>query len=541
MNLRDQNIQQLRTGCFDVLIIGGGINGAVCASILSAQGASVALIEKGDFASSTSQETSNLIWGGIKYLQSFELGLVRKLCKSRNHLMRAFPTNIKEIRFLSTIEKGFCFHPILIYISTLLYWAIGAFFTRAPRYLNPIKAKKEEPALNVEISNGACEYSDAWLVDNDARFVFKFIRSALDHGAIAANYIEALDSHREQNIWSTRVSSSLAKGKGKKESFTIRSKVLLNAGGPYVDEYNKNCKQKTQHKHIFSKGIHIIIPNFAKEQRILTFFADDKRPIFVIPMGTRLCIGTTDTRIEKLSTKVDPQDRHFLLENINKRLSLNPPLGLGDIIAERCGVRPLVIRKAKPAKHAQQEWIKLSRKHVIEMDKKNCHISIYGGKLTDCLNIGREASLLLKKLKIDLPYPKASWYGEGSKELKAEFFHRARLMKLDAKTQAGAIEPISQRLWRRYGSNAMDMLEDIRRDFRMAEVLLAGTEYLRVELGYVARSEMVVKLEDFFRRRSEIALVNSKDNIRKAKGLQELCQILFAKEARQKMEEYFNE
>ena len=451
--------------------------------------------------------------------------------------MKAFPANIREIRFLTMIEKNFRYHPIFVYISTLLYWVIGGFFTRPPRYLNSVKAKKEEPALNIEISNGACEHSDAWLMDNDARFVFKFIRSALDHGAIATNYIEALDSRRQGKLWFTRVCSAL--GKGKKKSFIIRSKVLLNACGPYTDIYNKNCRQKTQHRHIFSKGIHLIVPNFSKEQRVLSFFADDGRPFFAVPMGNRLCIGTTDTRVEKPSAKVNPEDRRFVLENINKRLSLSPALSLNDIIAERCGVRPLVIDEAKQNKQDKQGWIALSRKHVIETDKKNYHISIYGGKLTDCLNIGLEVSRLLKKLKITLPYPKASWYGEGSEELKADFFHRARLMKLDAKTQTDLREPISQRLWRRYGANALNMLEEIRQDSAMAEILLAGTEYRRVELHYAARSEMIVKLEDFLRRRSKIALVRSRDDIRKAKGLKELCQILFDKEAKEKMDEYF--
>ena len=127
MKLREQNIRRLQEVDFDVLIIGGGINGAVCASILSAQGASVALIEKGDFASSTSQETSNLIWGGVKYLQNFEFSLVRKLCKSRNHLMKAFPANVREMRFLTMIEKNFRYHPALAYILALLYWIIGSF------------------------------------------------------------------------------------------------------------------------------------------------------------------------------------------------------------------------------------------------------------------------------------------------------------------------------------------------------------------------------------------------------------------------------
>ena len=90
MSLRSNNLQRLKSETFDTLVIGGGINGAVAASSLAAQGARVALIDRGDFAGFTSSNSSNLAWGGIKYLESHEYLLVNKLCKSRNHLMRAF-------------------------------------------------------------------------------------------------------------------------------------------------------------------------------------------------------------------------------------------------------------------------------------------------------------------------------------------------------------------------------------------------------------------------------------------------------------------
>ena len=105
MGLRDTNLVKLNGGSFDVLIVGGGINGAVSAAALAARGASVAVIDRGDFACFTSMESSNLVWGGFKYLENYEIGLVRNLCLSRNHLMRAYPANLKEIRFLATLDQ----------------------------------------------------------------------------------------------------------------------------------------------------------------------------------------------------------------------------------------------------------------------------------------------------------------------------------------------------------------------------------------------------------------------------------------------------
>ena len=107
MKLRVSNLAKLDGGAFDVAVIGGGINGAVSAAALSAQGASVALIDQGDFAGLTSQESSNLVWGGIKYLENGDVALVRKLCSSRNRLIETYPSQVKEIRFFATLEPGF--------------------------------------------------------------------------------------------------------------------------------------------------------------------------------------------------------------------------------------------------------------------------------------------------------------------------------------------------------------------------------------------------------------------------------------------------
>ena len=123
---------------FDVLIVGGGINGAVAAASLAGRGVRVALIERGDFAGGVSSNSSNLAWGGIKYLESLEFLLVNKLCKSRNRLMRAYPSTVKEIRFFTTIQRGFRFPPFFIFLGSVLYWIMGRFATaRAALYQCP--------------------------------------------------------------------------------------------------------------------------------------------------------------------------------------------------------------------------------------------------------------------------------------------------------------------------------------------------------------------------------------------------------------------
>ena len=535
MRLRDSNLEKLDNQVFDVLIIGGGINGAVSAAALAGQGARVALIEREDFASYTSQASSNLIWGGIKYMESADFGLVRKLCKSRNRLIRTYPSSVKEIRFYVHLAKGFRWPRLLLYLGAWLYWLFGNGFTRRPRLLSTAKIEHEEPVIRTEGGQGGFEYSDAYLVDNDARFVFNLIRDALDHGTIAVNYVESLGATRDDSgQWVTTARDQLSG-----REFAVRSRVLINACGPLVDRHNQLTGEVTSHRHLFSKGVHLIVDRITQGNRVLTFFADDGRMFFVIPMGPKSCIGTTDTHVTSLPAVVTVEDRRFILENVNKRLNLQTPITEENILAERCGVRPLVVSKRND-KDTYADWTSLSRKHAIDMDASANHISIFGGKLTDCLNVGEEIVELVATLGIQLPFRGHAWYGEPPDEFRDEYFHQARLMGLDALTAPESSEPLSTRFWRRYQASSLSLLEDIRQDPRMAEVLIHGTEYVRCEIVHAARCEMIVKLEDFLRRRSKVALVASKDAIRTAPGLMEACRILFGDEAQARYDEYFS-
>ena len=532
MKLRESNIEKLPLGTFDALIIGGGVNGAVSAAALSGKGARAALIDQRDFAGFTSQQSSNLAWGGIKYLESGDFALVRKLCLSRNHLLRNYPSRVKEIRFFATIDRGFRFHPWFLWLGTWVYWVFGNGYTRPPRLLSKADIRHQEPAVSIDKALGGFEYSDAYLYDNDSRFVFQFVRSAMDRGCIAANYVESLGARREDGVWITK-----ARDTESGRTFEIRSRVLINAAGPFVDQHNARTGEQTEHRHLFSKGIHLIVPQITPNQRVLSFFADDGRLFFVIPMGVRTCIGTTDTPVDSPFTEVTDEDRDFVLENINRRLKLDRPLTREDIIAERCGVRPLVIKTQGESRN--RDWMQLSRKHEIDLDRANAHLSIFGGKLTDCVNVGNEVSELVAGLGVELPYPAYKWYGEPHRSVYEEYMHQARLMDLDSYTSPESIEKLSSRLWRRYGQQAFELLEEIREDPLRAEVLIKGTDYLRCEIRLARRQEMIIKLEDFLRRRSKIALVIRRNDIKHAEGLMEACKILFGDRAKACYDEYF--
>lgn len=529
VNLRNTNIEKLQEQVFDVLIVGAGINGAVAAAALAGRGVRVALIDREDYASGVSSNSSNLAWGGIKYLESHDYLLVNKLCKSRNELMRAYPSTVKEIRFFTTIQKGFRFPPFFVYLGTLLYWVMGRFNTASPRYHSAASMEREEPVINTTNSSGGFEYSDCYLYDNDARFVFNFIRTSLNYGCIAANYVSSQSRRRAGQLWVTGARDEIS---GKE--FQIRSRVLINACGPWADEHNKESGIHTQYHHLFSKGIHLIVDKVTDNKRVLTFFASDGRLFFLIPMGPKTCIGTTDTQVSDPDVGVTDEDRDFVLGNVNALLDLDPPLTRESIIAERVGVRPLAIQ----GEGGEADWVQLSRKHVIEVNEASRHLSIFGGKLTDCLNVGDEVVEQVEQMGVVIPNRDNRWYGEPSNSQRAEFMLQAKLMKLDSLTDPSSSEPLSERFWRRYGTAAFGLLERIREDESCANVLIENAEYTRCEIELAARREMIVKLEDFMRRRSKIEQVVRKRDIEDAPGLLEACEILFGEQAQQKLREY---
>ena len=537
MSLRSQNIEQLISEEFDVLIIGGGINGAVSAAALTARGARVALIDSRDFAGFTSQQSSNLVWGGIKYMESYEFGLVAGLCKSRNELLRSFPSTVKEIRFLTTVSKNFKFHPLVMLAGTWLYWLFGRGKTRKPQLLSKTQLAEQEPLINSQDSLGGVEYSDAYLHDNDARFVFNFIRSAMDKGCVAANYIKSIEETRDDSgHWTTAVEDQVS---GKK--FKIKSKLLINAAGAFADQHNQLTGVETEYSHLFSKGIHLIVPRISSNDRVLAFFADDGRLFFAIPMGGKTCIGTTDTRVLEPQTHVTDEDRDFVLSNINAQLNLPKPLTRDDVISERCGVRPLAIKKGEGP---ETDFLQLSRKHVIETAFDQGHVSIFGGKLTDCLNVGDEICDRVSELGVRLNKFKPSsqqnkWYGEPAESIRVAYFTRAKALGLDEIKAVDTDEILSQRLWRRYAAHADAMLDAIEKDPSLCDSLIENAGIRRCELEHLAQSELITKLEDFLRRRSKIELLFSQQELKQSKGLFEACEKLFGEDAQARFDEYF--
>lgn len=514
----------------DVLIVGGGINGAVTAASLTHRGVSVALVERGDFGSFTSQESSNLVWGGFKYLENYEVPLVRKLSRSRNRLLKAYPSVISELRFLATLDASSPFPSWLAALGTVGYWGLGTFATRPPRYLRPNAINKVEPVVNAETAGAAVEYSDAYLKDNDSRFVWSFISSAVNAGALASNYVELTGAKHGPSGWTATIEDRAVTGTGQTASIT--ASAIVNATGPFANGLDSILGVKSQHRVVYSKGIHLVVPELTPNERVLAFFDDSQRLFFVIPMANRSVIGTTDTRTDDPFEPPNDQDRQFLLEQINARLNLDQPLTMDDVLAERSGVRPLVV-DAGSTDHDEVDWTSLSRKHSIDVDTDRSVITIFGGKLTDCLNVGDELADAVENLEIKVGQPPkksashmGGWFGEPPADKRAEFLESAFTLGLDRPPEVEREESVAMVLWRRHGLDAHHALDAIRADPSQSRPILAGCDILRAELGLFAEREKIVTLCDFVRRRTKLAMMHRIDDLLADPGMAEVCTTL---------------
>lgn len=357
---------------FDLAIIGGGITGAGIALDAASRGMSVILIEKEDYANGTSSKSTKLIHGGLRYLKNFEVGLVREVGRERATVHKVAPHLVVPRKMLLPFFTKGTFGPLGTSIGLWVYDRLANVKGDDKRkILSRKQTITREPLLKTKGLKGSGYYAE-YRAD-DARLTLENIKTAMDHGAVCLNYIEAKQFRYDE---AGKITGILCSDQLSGTQVEIESTYVVNATGPWTDLLRKKDDGSALEKLFLSKGVHIVIPKqrFPLKQAVY-FDVEDGRMIFAIPHHRCTYIGTTDTKYtgdidEVLVTK---EDAEYLIKATNQMFP-SLLLTLQDIESSWAGLRPLIFKDGKSAGE-------LSRKDEIFISKNDL-ITITGGKLT---------------------------------------------------------------------------------------------------------------------------------------------------------------
>jgi len=384
------NIQQeLQTQEFDILIIGGGITGAGIALDAASRGMKVALIEKNDFASGTSSKSTKLIHGGLRYLKQFDFWLVKEVGSERAIVHKLAPHLVVPEKMILPLIEGGTYGSWLTSIGLKVYDVLASVEgDDKRRMLDKEEALEKEPLLPESILNGAGYYAE--YRTDDARLTIEILKTASQYDAQIINYTEAKEFiYKDGRVVGAKVTDIFTN-----ETYTINSKYVVNATGPWVDELRIiNNSKKGKRLHL-TKGVHLVVP-FEKlpVKQSVYFDVPDGRMMFAIPRGKVTYFGTTDTNYQQDKNEVTTEivDVLYLVEAVNNMFpDIN--LTIDDIESSWAGLRPLIHEEGKSASE-------LSRKDEIFVSESEL-ISIAGGKLTGYRKMSeRIVDLVTKKYK----------------------------------------------------------------------------------------------------------------------------------------------
>ncbi|OWW26578.1 glycerol-3-phosphate dehydrogenase [Zobellia sp. OII3] len=368
---RAKTIAELTSSTYDLVVIGGGITGGGIALDAASRGLKVALVEKGDFASGTSSKSTKLIHGGLRYLKQFDFWLVKEVGSERAIVHKLAPHLVlPEKMLLPLIENG-SYGKWLTSIGLKVYDILAQVTGDDKRQmLEKKEALKLEPLLPKKILKGAGYYAE--YRTDDARLTIENIKSSLLFGAQALNYAAVEDFIYEDG----KVAGVQVKDGVSGATFNIKSKYVISAAGPWVDELRSTNNSKKGKQLHLTKGVHLVFPKKKLPIKQSVYFdVPDGRMMFAIPRGKVTYIGTTDTNYnkDKDNVRTDLADAIYLISAVNNMFpDIN--LEMDDIISSWAGLRPLIHEEGKSASE-------LSRKDEIFTSDTGL-ISIAGGKLT---------------------------------------------------------------------------------------------------------------------------------------------------------------
>ena len=372
---------RLTDGDYDVVIVGGGMAGAGAARDLALRGLSVALVDKGDFASATTSRSSKLIHGGLRYLELWDLGLVRESLTERERLGRLAPHLVRPLPFLVPIYRDSSRGLIKVRIGLTLYdWLTPGRTRERYRVLRAVDALSLEPCIRSDDLRGAGYYFDDLLLYPE-RLCLENVLSAARHGARVFNYAQVEEIRRDAHgvPAGVRVRDLLGGG-----VVTLGARVIVNASGPWVDELRAMGGVRDRGTRVLrrTKGIHCLLPRMT--ERAIYHSTSDERMIFVIPWREFSLVGTTDTDFEGDLDRLHATraEVEYLLGEVRRAVS-DPRVDPREVLYTYAGVRPLSFEESGRASD-------VSRAHKVIEEAGGRFLSITGTKLTCFRSLAEE-------------------------------------------------------------------------------------------------------------------------------------------------------
>ena len=476
---------------YDILIVGGGVNGCGIARDAAGRGYSVCLAEMNDLASGTSSWSSKLIHGGLRYLEHYEFRLVRAALTEREVLLRAAPHVIRPMRFVLPLRKGLR-SGLLLRMGLFLYDNLGARkLLPGTKNLDLSKDEAGKP-LRDEYAKGY-EYSDCQA--SDTRLVVLNAMDAAARGADVNVRTEVTEARAEGDGWAVNM-RDLQTGLTR----NVRARMLVNGGGPWVDRILANVTRRNDARNVrLVQGSHIVTRRLYEHDRAYIVQTDDGRIIFFIPYEQDYTlIGTTDHDFEgdPGEAKITDGEIDYLIEVSNRYLKR--PIARDDIVWTYSGVRPLYDDGASAAKDATRDYVL----RVEGGDGKPPMLNIFGGKLTTFRKLSEAA---MEKIEATIGAKGPAWTAEPplpGGDFPAEAFDE-RLAAL-RRDYPFLDEWTSYRMFRAYGTRARAILGDARKMDDLGHHYGAGLT--ETEVAYLIENEFATRAEDIVWRRSKLAL-----------------------------------
>lgn len=474
----------------DLLIVGGGINGAAIARDAAGRGLSVVLCERGDIASHTSSASTKLIHGGLRYLEQFEFALVGKALAERKRLLRMAPHIIWPLRFVLPHQPHL--RPAwMIRIGLFLYDRLGGRRSRelpGSRSVNLRKHIAGRP-LREEFSRGFV-YSDAWV--QDARLCVLNAMDAAERGAQVWVRTACVGAERGAQHWQAQL-------RGPDGALRqVRARALVNAAGPWAASFLDGIARVAHQRNLrLIKGSHIVVPRLFEHDHAYIFQQPDRRIVFAIPYEhDYTLIGTTDVdyREDPSAPRISGEEIDYLCAAASRYFQR--PVLAEDVVWTYSGVRPLLDDDSDKASQ-------ITRDYVLDLDHGGAPVlSVFGGKITTARKLAEEACDTLAPL---LDNRRGAW--TGASKLPGGDFPDAdfeAFFEDFSLRRPWLPDPLAYRLCRNYGSRALRIVESCVRLQDLGERY--GADLYRAEVDYLIDFEWARTAEDILWRRSKLGL-----------------------------------